>query len=194
MTNLKLKESPIRSFADFLNWIFEYLVFFKWIYFKNRPRGNFLFLRSIMVTTFFGFIYYTLFSSLELLIMGVDIDPIIILALVVTIGYWNMTYVFQRKSVDVTNLYNQYLIELGQGHKQSADLLLNSLSMQVLAVDLWAHRSFTDIFVKALNLAIKDDNGSDDWSNKLESNKMSVREARELLQNRQNKLIQGLSA
>jgi hypothetical protein len=147
-----------------------------------------------MVTTFFGFIYYTLFSSLELLIMGVDIDPIIILALVVTIGYWNMTYVFQRKSVDVTNLYNQYLIELGQGHKQSADLLLNSLSMQVLAVDLWAHRSFTDIFVKALNLAIKDDNGSDDWSNKLESNKMSVREARELLQNRQNKLIQGLSA
>jgi hypothetical protein len=194
VTNLKLKESPIRSFADLLNWIFEYLVFFKWIYFKNRPRGNFLFLRSIMVTTFFGFIYYTLFSSLELLIMGVDIDPIIILALVVTIGYWNMTYVFQRKSVDVTNLYNQYLIELGQGHKQSADLLLNSLSMQVLAVDLWAHRSFTDIFVKALNLAIKDDNGSDDWSNKLESNKMSVREARELLQNRQNKLIQGLSA
>jgi ABC-type multidrug transport system fused ATPase/permease subunit len=191
---IKLRESRISSITDFINWFLEYFIFFKWIYFKNRPRANFLLLRSAMVVSFFSIHYYYFFSSFDLLIMGIDIDPVIALTIFITIGYWNMSTSHHRKSVDLTNLYNQYLAELGKGHKNSAEMLLNSLAIQVLTVDFWAHRFFSEHFEEALKKAIAQSDNPNKWAALFEAGKMHSREARVLLQNQQRKLINGLSA
>lgn len=176
---VKMRETPVEGVQDFLNWFIEYFLFYRWIFFKNRPRVNFLLLRSIMVvSTWFG-LYYLFFSSFELLIIGVDVDPIILLGICIVVGFNGMSNTFAKKSVDCIHLYNEYLTEFAKGDYNVAKMLGTSLTLQLLMVDLYAHRNFAWLFIKVMHEAI---GGNPETQKKFDEGKMNVREARCLLQ------------
>lgn len=176
---VQMKETPVQGVQDFINWFIEYFLFYRWIFFKNRPRVNFLLLRAIMVVcTWFG-LYYLFFSSFELLIIGVDVDPIILLGICIVVGFQGMSNTFAKKSVDCIKLYNEYLTEFAKGDYNVAKLLATSLSLQLLMVDLYAHRNFSWLFAKVMFEAIGTDQES---KNRFEQGTMNVREARCILQ------------
>lgn len=185
---IRMKETPISGFQDFINWFIEYFLFYRWIFFKNRPRVNFLLLRSLMIVGTWFLLYYFFFSSIELLIVGIDVDPVIILGLCVVFGFWGMSHTFAQKSVDCLHLYNDYLKEFASGDLKVANLLATSLSLQLLMVDLYAHRNFTWLFAKTLKEAIGDDEVN---IKKFDEGQMSVREARFILQDHLKSLMQG---
>lgn len=176
---VKMRETPVQNIQDFINWFIEYFLFYRWIFFKNRPRVNFLLLRAIMVVcTWFG-LYYIFFSSFELLIIGVDVDPIILLGICIVVGFQAMSNTFAQKSVDCLKLYNDYLTEFAKGDYNVAKMLATSLSLQLLMVDLYAHRNFSWLFVKVMEEAIGVES---EKLEKFNSGKKNVREARCLLQ------------
>lgn len=182
---VKLKEDSIEGFQDVFNSFFEYFIFFRWIYFKNNPRGNLLLIRAILAVGLLGFLYYSFFSSFRLIIAGIDVDPVIAMAIFITIGYWNMSSVFHKKSNYCASLYNEYLKQVGSGNKNSALLLGNLLAINLLALDLWAHRTFSSLFAEYLELAIKNTVISDQDINqifeKINQGKMDVAESRKYL-------------
>ena len=69
---LLLAETAVKNVQDAVNLGIEYLVFFRWIFFKNRPRGNFLLIRAFMAICLFGFAYYKIFGRFELMLAGID--------------------------------------------------------------------------------------------------------------------------
>jgi hypothetical protein len=149
-----LSESKIETFQDLLNIVFEYLIFFKWIYFKNRVRGNLFFLRSILMVLTFALIYFKFFASFNLVIIGVDIDPVIAFGAAIVINYWAMVQSFAGKSVLCLNVYNDVLKAYGSKNIIGAQLLRNSLALQVVTVDMWGHRLFSPMFISAIKSAL----------------------------------------
>jgi hypothetical protein len=149
-----LSESKIETFQDLLNILFEYLIFFKWIYFKNRVRGNLFFLRSILMVLTFALLYFKFFASFNLVIMGVDIDPVIAFGGAIVINYWAMVQSFASKSVLCLNVYNDVLKAYGAKNIAAAELLRNSLALQVVTVDMWGHRLFSPMFISAIKSAL----------------------------------------
>lgn len=172
-------ETPIKGVQGFLNWFIEYFLFYRWIYFKNRPRVNFLLLRSLMIVgTWFG-LYYAFFSSFELLVIGVDLDPVILLGIFVAIGFFAMSNAFAKKSVDCLHLYNEYLRAFAQGEYNVAKMLATSLALQLIMVDLYAHRNFSWLFSKVMLEAL----GHNELAlENFKAGKMPICEARSLLQ------------
>lgn len=152
---IKLSEGSIEGFHDLLNLFLEYFVFFRWIYFKNRPRGNLLLLRSLLVVGTYSIIYYYFFGSFSLVLEGIEIDSVICFAGAIVFGYSSMLSVFHKKSDSCTKLYVQMVSYSTAGNRIAADLLANTLCLQLLTLDLWAHRMFRRIFSNYLQLAIK---------------------------------------
>lgn len=153
--SIKLTEGSIEGFHDLLNLFLEYFVFFRWIYFKNRPRGNLLLLRSLLVVGSYSAIYYYFFGSFSLVLEGIEVDSIICFAGAIVFGYSNMLSVFHRKSDSCTKLYVQMVSQSTNGNRIAAELLANTLCLQLLTLDLWAHRMFRSVFSNYLHLAIK---------------------------------------
>ena len=150
-----LSDGKIKSLSELVNVAFEYLIFFRWSYFKNRPRGNLLLLRALLIVGFFGAAYYQLVSDFDLVLGGIEIDPVIAMFAGVVIGYWKMTDVFHKKSETCVRLYHDYLKAMSKGHEREGEILFNNFAMQILTVDLWAHRSFRVHFARALEEALK---------------------------------------
>ncbi|OQW47421.1 MAG: hypothetical protein A4S09_15345 [Proteobacteria bacterium SG_bin7] len=153
--SIQLSEGSIEGFHDLLNIFLEYFVFFRWIYFKNRPRGNLLLLRSCLVVGTYSAIYYYFFGSFSLVLEGIEVDSIICFAGAIVFGYSNMLGVFHRKSDSCTKLYVQMVSLSTTGNKSAAELLSSTLCLQLLTLDLWAHRMFRRVFSNYLHLAIK---------------------------------------
>lgn len=148
---VRLKEGRIENFSDFVNLMFEYGVFFKWIYFKNRPRGNLLFLRSALMVGTFSFVFFYFFYDFGLVLEGIEIDPVIALAGAVIIGYWHMTSSFYKKCKSCNQIHLEILKAAGKGDHKTVDILTNSLAIELLTLDLWAHRKFRNLFAQSLN-------------------------------------------
>lgn len=152
---IKLSEGSIEGFHDLLNLFLEYFVFFRWIYFKNRPRGNLLLLRAILVVGVYSAIYYYFFGSFSLVLEGIEIDSVICFAGAIVFGYSNMLNVFHKKSDSCTKLYVQMVSHSTNGNEAAAKLLANTLCLQLLTLDLWAHRMFRRVFSSYLHAAMK---------------------------------------
>lgn len=157
---VRLAEGKIENFSDFLNLIFEYGLFFKWMYFKNRPRANLLLLRSVLMVTVFSVGFFYFFYDFGLVLEGIEIDPVIALAGAVVVGYWNMIATFYKKSQACNYLHVELLKATGDGKLQTAELLSNSLAIELLTLDLWAHRKYRHLFAvylyKSMELAYQD--------------------------------------
>lgn len=149
-----LSEGRIENFPDLLNLILEYAVFFRWIYFKNRPRGNLFLFRSLLVVSFFASIYFLAFGDFGLVLEGIEIDPVVAFAGAVVFGYWNMLNVFHRKSEACSQIYLEMIKNANSGKDINSRLLCNTLCLELLTLDLWAHRMYKSLFARNLSRAV----------------------------------------
>lgn len=164
---IQLCGEPIHNPIDFLHWAIENLILFKWTFFKNRPRVNFILIKSILTVTTVSFIIFLitiifnksgcitnkekyLFSFL-----GNNLNSLLITFFSATsIIYWQTTAIFQKKWLYCNELYNT-ILSLNEQDHYKRNILSNALSIDLLTLDLWAHRSFQDFFRDELNIAIK---------------------------------------
>jgi len=151
---INFKESPASGAYEIFHKIAENFIFFRWVYFKNRPRTTFLLIRSCLITGLLFNTYYTLFSHFRFILMGIDIHPVLFFATMAIIGYWKMCDSFYEKSNYCSNLYNEIYREIGHGNWDSSRILSINFSGQLLTLDLWGHRIYSKIFIETLNDAI----------------------------------------
>lgn len=185
-----LAEMKIESPLDFLNLLLEYSVFYSWIFFKNRPRGNFFLLRAVLIVATFGVIYYHFFSRFELMLAGVDVDPVILMFAIVSMSYLSMSGVFHNKSRECTMLYQDYLKTYGARSFDQAELQAVNLAITLLTLDLWAHRSFAPIFSSILSRAIDLEKNSSELVSLTHRGRLTCREARLILERYQEKIME----
>jgi hypothetical protein len=150
-----LTEGKIESFSDFLNLTIEYVLFFRWAYFKNRPRGNLLLLRGLMVVSFWSAIVIQTKFDWKLILLGIDIDPIIAYFAAIGFSYYSMSSVFFKKSEACAHMYTEMIKAGGAGNTWSAKALSNALALELLTLDLWAHRKYRGLFAKNLYRAVE---------------------------------------
>lgn len=151
---VKLCETKPRSLTQWLHLIMEYGLFFRWILFKNRPRGNFLLVRSVLGVGFQGSLYFLLFGDVELLLLGIEIDPVIALGILVTLAFWNMSRTYQDKTKLCLNCYQDILAAVADSQIKKAEILATNLALTLLSMDFWAHPLFSGAFFQALERAI----------------------------------------
>jgi hypothetical protein len=150
-----LSEGKVESLSDFVNLTFEYAIFFRWIYFKNRPRGNLLLVRALLVVGMLASLFYFFFHDFGLVLEGIEIDPIIAFTAGVALAYWDMIKVFHWKSEACGTIHLEMIKEGGQGRTQTARTLSNSLSIELLTLDMWAHRKYRQLFSRNLHRAVE---------------------------------------
>lgn len=151
---VQFSEGKIEQAHDAINLFFEYAIFFRWMYFKNRPRANLLFIRAFLITSTFFFIYVQFRHDFELILEGFDMDPVLAYIAAIVIGDWKMVNTFYRKSEACEALYIEMIKAEGAGNTHLATLLSNALAIELITMDLWAHRKYSRIFANNLALAI----------------------------------------
>ncbi len=105
----------------------------------------------------------------------------------ISLVFWNMNNVFHRKWKYCADLYNQYLFEesrVNKNEKEKLDIIVNSLAIDLFHMDLWAHRSFAELFYDELKSAIKDHSSDNSLSKEFTES-----EVIELLEKRHHKLL-----
>jgi hypothetical protein len=107
-----------------------------------------------MVTGVIFGLYYSIFSSLDFLIFGVEVEPALLFVAFSTVGYWNMYYSFQQKCSYVNGLYNEVIKEHASGSRESANLMAVNFASQLMSMDLWSHRMYSEIFNQVLDDSI----------------------------------------
>lgn len=140
---------------------------------KNNPRVNALIWKAVLSVIsisaiglviaisfylFFQIFNSEAFSALSLLeqISKVAFKSWVKLGMVlsgsITLAYWNMSSMFNKKWSYCADLYNQILKTTDYNDRA---FLRNSLAIDLLTLDLWAHRSFSTLFKDELLLAAK---------------------------------------
>ena len=204
-SNILLSEGPIEGATDLVNFTLEYLIFFRWIYFKNRPRVNLLLVRTIMIIGLFAFAFFQVVSDFSLVLAGIEIDPVIALFIAVVVGFWNTTNTFYNKASSCNEVYLSYLSAITEDNYRKIFVLRNALALQLLTLDLWAHRLYRSLFAADIEAAIKyaflekipsdyiDTNQDmDDFiENTVNKGKLKLSQARWLLSNYQDALLRG---
>lgn len=149
-----LKESKNQNISDWFHWSLENFALFRFVYFKNRPRNSFLLIRAALITGAIFSIYYTVFSSLNLVLFGIDVEPFLIFTTFATMGYWNMYFIFTQKCQYASTLYNEVIKEYGSGNATSAELMAINFTNQLINMDLWGHRMYGPMFISNMEKAI----------------------------------------
>lgn len=147
---LFFSQSRVKGFGEFMHFLIENTVLFRWNFFKNRPRNTYLLVRSFLVTSVIFGIYFSLYSNLDFVFMGIEVEPILLFVAFTTVGYWNMYANFQRKAAYTSNLYNDVIKEYASGNKGAADLMAVNFSTQLMNMDFWAHRMYSELFSKCI--------------------------------------------
>lgn len=148
-----LKESSLNNFYEVFHKFAENFIFFKWMFFKNRPRTTFLLLRASLVNALVFGLYYALFSNIQFLLLGIELDPILFFATGCVIGYWNMSSSFAQKTNYLSQMYNDVIKELGHHNHTTSKILACNFTTQLLTMDMWGHRLYSRLFIKTLSEA-----------------------------------------
>lgn len=201
-----LTEGKVEGLSDFLNLAIEYVLFFRWAYFKNRPRGNLLLLRGLMVVSFWSAIIVQAKFDWKLILLGIDVDPIIAYFAAIGFSYYAMSSVFFKKSEACAHMYTEMIKAGGSGNTWSAKALSNALAIELLTLDLWAHRKYRGLFAKNLYRAVDHAYSSNSVSlninlptdmsdilNTINKGKLQAKEARILLDNYQDYLMHSMN-
>lgn len=203
-SHIRLAEGQISGASDLINLALEYLVFFRWIYFKNRPRVNLLLIRTIMIIGLFAVCFFQLVSDFSLVLAGIEIDPVIALFITVVIGFWQTTNTFYSKASSCNGVYLNYLQAITEDNYRKIFVLRNALALQLLTLDLWAHRLYRNLFAADLEASIKfafankdqvplveKETDQEAFIKKVNDGKLKVDEARSLLGHYQEALLRG---
>ncbi len=167
---VSLREEEKQSFIHF---IIEKFILCRWQFWKNNPRVNMMIIKAaisvaavsfigLVIATIFYFTYHlpingsASFFKLSDEIGGIEFKSWLKLGFLLsgstTIAYWNMSTMFNKKWTYVVDLYNK-IIQLDSSKK--TELLRNALAIDLLTLDLWAHRSLCSLFKNELIKAIK---------------------------------------
>lgn len=197
-----------------MSWVHEFIelfVFQRWQLFKNHPRGNYLLLRACLGTltvTCLGYLALTriplpgaVVRSLASATTATDAanpnpsyDSLVKLVFAflgaVSVSYWNMGQIFNRHWTYCSDAFNTVLQTTDA---DARDRLRLSLAIDLITLDLWAHRSFRDLFRDELFRAIvakyRDPGVLNDTINKISKKKMREDEALRILSERRRILL-----
>lgn len=165
-----LRTESIKGILSFLNFLCENLILFKFQFFKNYPRSNFIFIRSILmccvlpiyssviVFIIFYFAYinsgtpliesFLLFVAYIKICLLKNLDKVsIYLGATTSIIFWNMGRISFKKWNYCSTL--QAKIKTEYNEKLEVILALN-----ILKLDLWAHPILRTEFASTLKKAI----------------------------------------
>ena len=181
----------------------------KW---KNNPRVNYLIYRALLCL-----IVIVLFLFLILIFVFIFINPVVhfdslgkefkelctlenivhltfILAGSTSVVYWNMSHTFHKKWLYCAGLYNDIIKK--EENKKNSSLkrkMANALAIDLLVLDLWAHRSFSELFSDELKHAIENNNMESSKRSSLKeqmiNQEMTEDKAKELLEEYQTQLV-----
>jgi hypothetical protein len=175
----------------------------------HKPGGNFLLLRSAYTTTIltvlgllaglaFGVVLLrfgsdpnkSILDHLQSVFTSNEIKAVFAFLGAISLSYWNMSNIFNRQWTYCADLYNKILQEGDDDARQSLKV---SLAIDLLILDLWAHRSFRELFRDELFLAIdshySDSGNRKDLHRKANAGDLTENEANNLLEDRLRKLL-----
>lgn len=173
---ISLKEEENQSPV---HWVIENFVLWRLQRWKNNPRVNALIWKAILSVASMTIIC-SLFTLMICFIMRnfigenqffdfekfakdspkVNLGSLFNFGVVftgsVSVAYWNMSTMFNKKWNYCADLYNKIIAIPNStiDHQQRA-LLRNALAIDLLVLDLWAHRSFSVLFETELMTAIE---------------------------------------
>ena len=122
----------------------------------------------------------------------------------VSVLFWNMTNLYNRKWEYCCNLYNDILkikIDTDKESKGSEpdrrkDILNNTLAIDLLKLDFWAHSSFWEVFSQEIDYSIDEKCCEGDkvmLRRKVANGELSETEAQELLITRHYRLVREIN-
>lgn len=194
---------------SFFHWIIE-IVLGKFQYFKNHPRANFLLLKSIwtvlivyILAVFLFYIVYRVFEPSKGINAYINenfyhsiIASITGLLTAISVIYWQSAKIFYQKWHYCSNLYNKIISTDHKNHKEIYRTLSNALAIDLILLDLWAHRAFKEVFRDELKNAINNYDRLEIRNsifNKVNNNQLSENEALHILQAYQYKILENES-
>lgn len=151
-----------------LHFLIERLILFKWQCFKNNPRGNNLVIRAVFIATlipaymlllmwllnfFFGITDFYSGAIREKFDFHHYKEYLLPLLAVIIVIYGSIWKDFHSKWEYCSNLFNDIL---KCNDEEVVSNLCASLSIDLITLDLWAHRSFKETFHEELITAIKE--------------------------------------
>lgn len=158
-----------------VHYVIEKFVLWRLQNWKNNPRVNALIWKAILsvfsMTVIGAVIAVSLYVAFNLLgpkqtfELGEIVEKLskvylkswaklgLVLSGSITVAYWNMSTMFNKKWSYCADLYNKILAVPKSNHEQR-ELLRNALAIDILTLDLWAHRSFSALFAEELLKAI----------------------------------------
>ncbi|MBL7670299.1 MAG: hypothetical protein JNM39_07415 [Bdellovibrionaceae bacterium] len=158
-----------------VHYVIEKFVLWRLQNWKNNPRVNALIWKAILsvfsMTVIGAVIAVSLYVAFNLLgqkktfELGKIIEELskvylkswaklgLVLTGSITVAYWNMSTMFNKKWSYCADLYNK-ILSVPKSDLEQRELLRNALAIDILTLDLWAHRSFSALFAVELLKAI----------------------------------------
>ncbi len=103
--------------------------------------------------------------------------------------YWQSAKMDQKKWLYCSDLYNT-LIQENHGNAIISKILGNALAIDLIILDLWAHRSFKELFCDELNQAVEKRADKYCLITKVNEKKLTEDEALFILQQYQDDLLE----
>lgn len=224
MHKVTLKSEPISGALGFLHWGLEHFVFGRFQYFKNHPRGNYVLLSACITACTISVVFALALISVrwgQELFLGHSLAfPALVASLanraatlglrdssqyllglisMISVVYWGNSRLLNSKWLYCQGLYND-IVKLqcrNRLDRLTHDVLVNSLAMDLLVLDLWAHRLFSEMFSQELKRAIRNTTKGPYKGITLQRMKggtLTESEAMKLLETRQKVLFDQISA
>lgn len=192
--------------AGILHWFIERFILFRLQYFKNNPRSNYLLIKAVgtILVIFFLAIFLSLaiYHALPVSVRPeVDICQYlkgnfykILTGLIgaISLVYWQTAKMFQKKWLYCSELYNKIISINPKESEKIYRILSNALTIDLVILDLWAHRSFQELFRDELISALKENHQTSEYESnliKINNGKFSEKDALEVLQKHQYNLL-----
>jgi hypothetical protein len=172
--------SPVKINADwpksvlgFVDWTLERFIFFKLGLFSNYPRINLVWIQAVYTTIILSFIFFFIFKWLFL---ELQIAPVVPPYSVTTLGvfrsfllaaglsgvlkgvltligaasviFWKRSDIIRNQWTYCSDLFNDLQKEPNPVRRE---LFYGNLVMDLFLSNLWAHRSYKDVFAQHLS-------------------------------------------
>lgn len=208
-----LKENYSRS--DIIHFVIEKCILCKWQTFKNNPRGNNLILRALWISIFLPMIFLVFLIVGKMILEGFFVEnlytffnkssfsefneslfsfkffknyllPWLGLNLIIYANLWKD---YHSKWSYCSSLYNEII---KQNCEKVQRNLISNFAIDLLCLDMWAHRSFYSSFRNSVEEAIehKYQDCQSCQITKLNSGNFSENEIAEILEDYQSELVE----